>query len=346
VSPVAGDAIRVVLVDESPVQRALLRRSLQDDGDIVVVAEASTFAGAAGAVARGEPDVVALGTGRAGGEEAAIARIMGRTPRPILVVDGRAGPARTTSGHPAIAAGAASVIGLGEDGGAALRRRVRVLRHRSVGPAGPAGPVASTPAVPSPPGGLPIIVAIASSTGGPSALEEVLRGIRGQPVAVVLVQHIDRRLVGGFADWLEKVTGWPVAVAVEGTPPKAGVVHIGPGGRHLELDARGLFAHRDEPKSVHMPSADRLFASLAATAADRVVAAILTGMGADGAAGLLALKQAGARTIAQDESSSAVFGMARAALELGAVSHSTPLVGIAPAIIRTARSQLHAMGAT
>jgi chemotaxis response regulator CheB len=194
-----------------------------------------------------------------------------------------------------------------------------------------------------PPGALPVIVAIASSTGGPAALEEVLRHLLGQPVAVVLVQHIDQRLVGGFADWLEKAVGWPVTVAAEGTPPVAGVVHVGPGGKHLEVDGRGLFAYRDEPRSVHMPSADRMFASLAAHAPDRVVAAILTGMGADGAAGLLALKQAGAKTVAQDEASSAVFGMARAALELGAVSHLTPLGGIAPAIVRSVRKQLHAM---
>lgn len=370
-----GDAIRVVLIDESPAQRALLRRSLQADGDIVVVAEASTFAGAAGAVARGAPDVVAMGSGTSGGEEAAITRIMRRTPRPILVVDGRGGTARSAGARRAIVAGAAAVIGLSDpadiDPGAALRRRVRALR-RGVAPTSrvvPGAPARSrapapmtlpsqvaarraaeavapvvampddlVPLAPVAPGALPVIVAIASSTGGPSALEEVLRSLHGQPFAVVLVQHIDQRLVGGFADWLEKATGWPVAVAAEGTPPVAGTVSIGPGGRHLELDARGLFAYRDEPRSVHMPSADRLFASLAAGSAERVVAAVLTGMGADGAAGLLALRQAGARTVAQDEATSAVFGMARAALENGAVSHLTPLSSIGAAIVRAARS--------
>lgn len=326
--------IRVVLIDESPAQRALLRRSLQADGDIVVVGEASTFAGAAGAVARGAPDVVALSSGVDGGEEDAITRIMRRTPRPILVVDGRRRSARSPGGRKAIVAGAAAVIAIADhgdvDAGAALRRRVRALRRDEPTPAPP-------PAAPA--GALPVIVAIASSTGGPSALEEVLRSLRGHPLAVVLVQHIDQRLVGGFAEWLERVTGWSVAVAVEGTPPVAGVVHIGSGGRHLEVDARGLFAYRDEPRSVHMPSADRMFASLAANAPDRVVGAVLTGMGADGAAGLLALRQAGARTVAQDEASSAVFGMARAAFELGAVSHLTPLGAIAPTIVRSARSQ-------
>ena len=360
-----GPQIRVVLIDESPVQRALLRRSLQTDGDIVVVAEASTFAGAAGAVARSAPDVVTLGSSPAGGEEAAITRIMRRTPRPILVVDGRAGTPRSTGSRRAIMAGAAAVIGLGDDSGAALRRRVRALRRGVAAPAAPAVPTTAAsraseraarlapPVAPVgldvtatlPVTGMPMIVAIASSTGGPTALEEVLRGILGQPFAVVLVQHIDQRLVGGFADWLEKTTGWTVAVAAEGTPPAAGVVHIGPGGRHLEIDARGLFVYRDEPRTIHMPSADRLFASLAANVADRVVAAILTGMGADGAAGLLALHQAGARTIAQDEASSAVFGMARAALELGAVTHPTPLAAIAPAIVRGVKRQQRALEA-
>lgn len=371
-----GEAIRIVLVDESPAHRAMLRRTLQADGDIVVVAEASTYAGAAGAVARAVPDVVTMTSSLDGGEEAAIARIMRRTPRPILVVDARANGQRTAGGRRAIVAGAASVVGIRDqdeaETGAVLRRRIRALRrgvapaapvaarqprvaapaHRRAVPIRPVAPstlsapvvlgatVPVTSPVELPPGALAPVVAIASSTGGPSAVETVLRDIAGLPAAVLLVQHIDQRLVGGFADWLEKATGWPVAVAAEGTPPRPGVVTIGPGGRHLEVDARGLLALRDEPRTVHMPSGDRLFASLAAHVPDRTVATILTGMGADGAAGLLALRQAGARTIAQDEASSAVFGMARAAVELGAVNHLTPLASIGPAINRAVRHMI------
>lgn len=331
VLPRAQPPIRVVLVEGSKAQRAVLRRGLEADGDIVVVGEASSPAGAAAAVACGEPDVVALGVGVAGGEEAAIARIMRRAPKPILVLAGRQEGPRSERGKRAIGAGAAAVLARpprwDAASEAALRRRIRALRRTAtVAAASRRGErrAAATGAV----------LGLAASTGGPAAVEQVLRGLRGIDVPILLVQHIDHQLVGGLAEWLERSTGWPVIVGEHGAPLHSGTVTIGPGGHHLELGPRRRLVVSNQPRSLHMPSADRMLRSLAVHAGKSAVGAVLTGMGNDGAEGLLALKEAGGRTFAQDEASSAVFGMAKAALQGGAVTHVTPLASIPMALIR------------
>ena len=180
-------------------------------------------------------------------------------------------------------------------------------------------------------------MAIAASTGGPAAVETVLRDLHGLPVAVLLVQHIDQRLVGGFAVVVGEDHGLAGGVAAEGAPPPVGVVTIGPGGRHLEVDARGLVrcrpsrgrctCRRPTASSRRSPPMPRTGSSPPCSPAWAPTAPPASSPSA----------QAGAHTIAQDEASSAVFGMARAALALGAVSTLTPLAAIGPAIARAMR---------
>jgi two-component system chemotaxis response regulator CheB len=342
-----ASVIRVVLVEDSPTQRAFLRRSLEADGDIVVVGEATTAASAVAVVAKGRPDVVALDLEIPGGGQAAIEAIMQETPRPILLLSALIDGPRSTAAADAIRAGAAGVLPKPETWDAAaertLRGRVRAIRGARLRPAlaparrrgglfapAPAGPAAGAERFR--PGAL---LAIAASTGGPAALSRLLADLRGLPVPVLLVQHIHPQSVAGLATWLERTTGWTTKVATAGVLPAPGEVLLAPAGRHLALDVQGRVALRDDPDGPHKPSADELFLSLARAHAARTVGCILTGMGSDGAHGLAMLRRAGGSTVAQDESSSAVFGMAKAAIDAGAVERVAPLDALAVAIRRS-----------
>lgn len=181
----------------------------------------------------------------------------------------------------------------------------------------------------------PPIVAIGASTGGPLALATVLGALPADfPGAVVVVQHIESEYSAGLAKWLGSYCSLPVELAVRGEAPRAGRVTVaGPGG-HLVLLASGRFSvHPAPPTDLHVPGIDVLFKSLAQHAQPGV-AAILTGMGADGVAGLAALRARGWVTIAQDEASSVVYGMPRAAVESGAAEKTLPLADIGPALVR------------
>lgn len=182
------------------------------------------------------------------------------------------------------------------------------------------------------------LVALAASAGGPNAIATVLAGLRGIDAGVLVVQHIHPQFIEGFVEWMGRASALPVRVATDGSPVERGVVHVGPAGAHLKL-GYGMRVRLDpEPDVTHRPSADELFRSLARSAPERAVGVLLTGMGEDGAMGLLELRQSGSRTIVQDERSSAVYGMPRAAALLDAADAILPLDEIAPAILRAVRS--------
>jgi two-component system chemotaxis response regulator CheB len=183
------------------------------------------------------------------------------------------------------------------------------------------------------------VVALAASTGGPAAITHVLRDIHGLDVPVLIVQHIGSELTEGLAAWMERTTNWPVRIAQQGMTLDPGVVLMAPAGWHLTVGPTREVLLDNTNDGPHRPSANRLFRSLAHNVGHRAVAALLTGMGDDGADGLLAVSRAGGVTIAQDEKSSTVFGMAKAAIALGAVRRATPLAGIGPAIIQAVRSR-------
>jgi two-component system chemotaxis response regulator CheB len=179
----------------------------------------------------------------------------------------------------------------------------------------------------------PELIVIGASTGGPPAIEQLLRELGGDvPVPIVLVQHMPAGFTRAFADRLNAHLPLTVHEAVEGEALKPANVYIAPGGIHLRIAGGAGKLHvslATQPERVlHRPSVDVLFASAGRVLGARVVAVLLTGMGQDGAEGMLSLVRRGAHTIAQDEGSSVIFGMPRAALLAGAVREILPLPAI------------------
>ncbi len=179
----------------------------------------------------------------------------------------------------------------------------------------------------------PIVVAIGASTGGPRAIADLLRSLpKDLPAAFLLVQHVSVEFVAGFAQWLAAETGRRVALARAGDVPRTGEVLVAGEDRHLAWSRGGALEYREEPKDhVHRPAVDELFASLAACPRPGV-AVLLTGMGRDGAEGMLALRRAGWHTIAQDEATSVVWGMPGVAHRTGAAVETLPLGAIGDAV--------------
>lgn len=176
----------------------------------------------------------------------------------------------------------------------------------------------------------PLIMAIGASTGGPEAARSLLTALGPQlPCPVVLIQHIADGFEPGFASWLRDVAHVPVELAVEPVDLRRRVVWLAPTGAHLEIHRGRLRPVHTSPIQGVRPSVDHLFNSLAKSSlAARSIAILLTGMGRDGATGMGALRRAGAHTIAQDEASSLVYGMPRAAVEAGAAVDELPLTEI------------------
>ena len=191
------------------------------------------------------------------------------------------------------------------------------------------------------PGGLPNdagdngrgpVVGVAASAGGPAAVAEVLAGLAGLPAPVLVIQHLNPEFVDGFVGWVAKISPLPVELARQGSPLRRGTVYVAPAGVHLKVAPSRHVVLDPDPPMLHRPSADQLFASLAEHLGRSAVGVVLSGMGGDGAQGLLALRERGGVTIAQDEASSAVFGMPRAAALAGAAASVLPLGEISGAI--------------
>ena len=183
------------------------------------------------------------------------------------------------------------------------------------------------------------IVAIGASTGGPPALATILSEFPADlQAAVVVVQHMAEGFVEGLARWLDETCLLPVVVACDGERLRPGVVHLAPANKNLVVQP-GLRVSLEPPTpgQFHLPGVDATFRSLAEVAGPRAVGALLTGMGRDGAGGLLALRRAGAFTIGQDEPTSVVWGMPAAAQALDAVDVELPLPEIAAAVVAAAK---------
>lgn len=181
------------------------------------------------------------------------------------------------------------------------------------------------------------IVVIASSTGGPNALRIVLSGLPGNlPAGVVVAQHITQGFTQGLVEWLDRITALHVKVAKDGEEIKPGTVYFASDDYHITVK-KGNLIGLDKAAAVdgHRPSCNKLLHSTAVVYGNRATGVILSGMGDDGAKGLLEIREAGGATIAQDEASCVVFGMPRVAVENGAVEGATPLARIATEIIRT-----------
>jgi two-component system, chemotaxis family, protein-glutamate methylesterase/glutaminase len=332
--------VRVVVVEDSMVQRARLVAALQAEDDIEVVASAGSTAEAFELVRRLRPDVVTVDLDLPGENGlVAIERIMAEVPTPILVLSARVTGDSSADAVESLLAGAVEALPKPERWDAAaeqlLRGRIRLLANVTVvaHPRGRRHPAAADPVAP--------VVGIGASTGGPAALAAVLPELGGLPAPVVVVQHLHVQLVKGFVDWMGRVAACPVVVAEHGERLQPGVVYIAPAGRHTRLGPDRRLVVETEPERLHRPSADELFASLAGHAGPSGVGVLLTGMGEDGATGLLELRRRGGATFAQDEASSVVFGMPAAAQRLGAATEVLPLAEV-PGAIRAAVARLAA----
>jgi len=188
----------------------------------------------------------------------------------------------------------------------------------------------------APPTGKPPLVLIGASTGGPKAVAQVLASLRTRrDLAIILVQHVDRHFSAGLATWLETESRFPVRPAEDGVTPEGGVALLAASNDHLTMTSRGALRYTREPIDYpYRPSVDVLFRSVAAMWGESGSAALLTGMGQDGAIGLRALKEAGWRTLAQDEATSVVWGMPQAAVKLGAAQFVLPIDEIGPMLLR------------
>ena len=347
----AGGPVRVVVVEDSPSQRAHLVRALQADGDIVVVGEAQSAPEAIRAVERLRPDVITLDLVIPdGGGQYAIEQIMARMPTPILVLSATFDSREATPAIDTLVAGALGAFPKPRRWTApdevALRQRLRslngvtVVRH-------PRGHIKTSSLVSGRKSRGPTrpivtghrVVALAASTGGPPALATILSGLGSLRAPVLVVQHIHPDFVDSLVDWMDKVTDLTVCRAETGQRLEPGTVYIGPGGVHLRVDSHRRILLDPEPFMLHRPSASELLSSLARHVGADGIGVVLTGMGEDGADGLLELRRAGGTTIAQDAASSTVFGMPRAADRIGAAASVVPLGAIAATILRAAQDK-------
>ena len=348
--------IRVLVVEDSLTARKLLVEVLTANPDIEVVGEAPDGKRGIELCQQLRPDVVTLDmmlpvmSGLAATEY-----IMANCPTPILIVSSSTNRGEVFKTYDALAAGAVDVLekptgdepdGVWESEFMAKVRmvsQIRVITHlrpRLVGNVRGFSPepVTSVRRMPGPSGY--DVVAIGTSTGGPAASVEILRNLPADfPLPILLVIHIGSTFGTFLADWLDSQSELTVSYAQDGmplSPVAGGRVLMAPPDRHLVVCNGHLHLTRDPERHSCRPSVDALFESLALSMGRRTIACLLTGMGRDGAQGLLAVRGAGGRTLAQDRDSSAVFGMPQEAIRLGAAQDVLPLREFAPTLVSLA----------
>lgn len=315
---------RMLICEDSGVYAAALRRLVEHDGDISVAAVCTTAEEAIAALPAVRPDLVTMDIELPGMDGlAAVEEIMSSAPLPILVLSGQVGHG-TDRAAAALAAGAVDALAKDDldlrdpagPGAMAFRHRVKVLSRAQV-IRHPRARLRSGPASPAP-ARLAAVIGVCSSTGGPQVLDRLLEALPADyQVPILVVQHIAPGFTHGLARWLDRSVAVPVRVAEEGTLAGPGA-WIAPEGAHLVLPATGrMHLDRDTVRGRHRPSGDVLLDSIAAAAGRAGVAVVLSGMGDDGAAGAAAVRAGGGLAIAQDEMTSAVFGMPKAAIDRG-----------------------------
>lgn len=334
----SGPALRALLVHRGIEARQQLIEILESEADITVLGPAAGAAEAVLRVQQDRPDVVVLDLQLSNADsQQAIEQIMALAPTPILALSGCGDDAQSPAAVAALRAGALDVMPTPAEwtaaGGAGLRRSVRqldkvvVIRHPRGGLNRPTPrPVSAIRST--------AVVGVGASTGGPSALACLLGGLDGLRAPVLVVQHLHADFTGGFQAWMSRVSALPVEIARHRQFLEPGHVYLAPGDLHLRLGPDGRIELASLPAGLHRPAADQLFHSLAENAGAGSIGVLLTGMGEDGARGLLEIHRKGGRTLAQDEASCAVFGMPRAAQRLGAVTELLPLDRLAGAICR------------
>jgi two-component system chemotaxis response regulator CheB len=337
--------VRVVIIDDSATMRSLISAVLRRDPEIEVVGMAADPLEAREAIKALNPDVITLDVEmpNMSGLDF-LERIMRLRPMPVLMVS-----TLTTKGAEAtleaLELGAVECVAKPSTGGldafnelpekvkAAAKAKVRAMVRRD--------PNVKVEAVQHTADDR--IVAIGSSTGGVEALITVLTRFPANCPPTVITQHMPPGFTRSFAERLNRMCQPTVAEATDGAPLLPGHVYLAPGGeKHLEVVGATHFRCRlssGDAVNGHRPSVDVLFHSVAKVVGPRAVGAILTGMGRDGAQGLLAMREAGAMTVGQDEPSCVVYGMPKVAFEIGAVQRQAPLERIASALLSTSKME-------
>ncbi len=343
--------LRTLIVEDSLTMRKFIRAGLETDPEIEVVGEAENGEVAVDLCRRLQPHVITMDMmmPKMNGLETT-EQIMAYFPTPILIVSSSFNRGEVFRTYDALAAGAVDVLekplGTETDGVWAQKlistlkivSRIKVITHpraklHRTKWSTPESRIENEYSKPR-------CVAIGVSTGGPSALSTILGELPADfPVPILLVMHIGNAFDLSFAEWLDGQSSVRVRVAVDGEllpPVGTPIIIMAPPSRHLVL-RQGRLRLTDAPERHSCrPSVDVLFESIAAEVGDQTIAILLTGMGRDGAAGLLAIKAAGGTTIAQDEASSVIFGMPREAILLGAAGSVLSLEEMAPMLVALA----------
>ncbi|MEO0946984.1 MAG: chemotaxis-specific protein-glutamate methyltransferase CheB [Cyanobacteria bacterium J06641_5] len=366
--------ISVLLVEDSPIALRLLSNIIQSAPKLKLVQTARNGREALDLIPQLEPDVICTDLYMRGMDGLELTRqVMARFPRPILVVSVAVDRRDSVAAFRLLEAGAVDVLAKPASGlpadyqrlAADLTRKVEViagvqvftkpLRDR-------AKATLTTAATPPPMGALPSpsaperpaapkssakpaaasgstayrFIAIGASTGGPQATVAILKQLPASfPLPIACVQHISKGFLPGMVAWLDRECALRVKIAEPGEAPQAGTVYYASEGQHLVISRSGTF-ERSQVASheKHEPSISVLFSSVARYFGDAAVGILLTGMGRDGARGLLEISQAGGLTIAQDRETSTVFGMPCEAIALGAAGQVLAIEAIAPFLIR------------
>jgi len=338
--------ISVLIVDDSAMVRRLLAEGLSADPGIEVVGTAGDAYEARDLIVRLQPDVVTLDIElpRMDGLEF-LRRIMPRMPIRAVMVSALTGRGQEITLR-ALEMGAVDFVAKPSGGVESLKSTVVMLRQK-VRAAAQANVSHWKGRMPEPPPQFSVgaqretaskLIVLGASTGGTEAMKVVLHGLPLQGPGVVLVQHMPDEFTRLYADRLDEMFEFSCREARHGDAILPGRVLVAPGGRQARVKRTEEGFVFDlggrERCNGHAPSVDTMFHSVAQEAGPDAVAAIFTGMGRDGATGLLACRQAGAHTLAQDESSCTVYGMPKVALEEGAVDRTTPLIDIPREIVR------------
>lgn len=343
--------IRVLVVDDSAVMRGLLSEMISAADDLIVAGVAQDAATARELVKTLNPDVMTLDVNMPGMDGLEfLERLMRLRPMPVVMVSAhtRAGSETTLR---ALELGAMDFIGKPRAEGARaldeyaeeLREKIRAARNARI------RPLVGNLAHPAPPTKLALdagsttrvdrVVFVGASTGGTEAIKDFLAGIPADCPPILIVQHMPETFTASFARRLDGLCAPRVIEAQGNERLQAGTVYVAPGHSHLQVRRSGATLMTEllatPPVNRHRPSVDVLFDSAATVLGRDALGVILTGMGKDGAQGLLRMRKAGARTFGQDEGSCIVYGMPREAFLIGAVEEQHPLGMLAKRVMQT-----------
>lgn len=331
--------IKVMVVDDSPVQRELIVQILSSDPTIQIVATANSGVDALEKVSRFKPDVITMDIHmpQMNGIEAT-RQIMASYPVPIIIISGSSTVEEVSTTFKAMEAGAVSVaekLNYISDNHDELIQTVKAMsevkvvrRHIKTQPKQTADEIVQSKTSSRVKHEQMVIqnhdvtlIAVGVSTGGPIILQEIIKNLEEHFPPILIVQHISAGFLGGLVEWLQQTTNHTVKIANHGEKVLPSQIYLAPDSYQMGVDPLGkIVLSSSEPENGHRPSATYLFRSVAEAQGNKAWGVLLTGMGSDGAEGLKMLKDKGAFTVAQDEESSIIYGMPKEAVLLNAAS--------------------------